>query len=202
MVNSQGAAQTNPDTTHSASFESSPRPFPITLKNYYKMAEVGILDASKRYELLYGVVYEAHPVGPGHANRVEELRRSLETCVKFEGAVVTQYPLQIDDTNEPQPDIIVLKPPLGQYRERHPKPQDVLLIIEVSNTTLHTDRNSKLKLYAQAGIPEYWILNLPKKQLEIYTHPDPEEGRYLEVHTLSEGEGANLTGFDCTIKWW
>jgi Uma2 family endonuclease len=176
--------------------DDSLRPLLITLKHYYTMAEVGILDANKRYELLYGTIYETQPVSPEHANKVEELRRSLESCVLPKAVVVTQYPLQIDATNEPQPDLIVLRPPFEKYRNQHPTPQDVLLIIEVANTTLQTDRYNKLKLYAHAGIPEYWILNLLKPQLEIYRYPDAEEGRYREVLTVNQGEPGKLSGFD------
>jgi Uma2 family endonuclease len=87
------------------------------------------------------------------------------------------------------------------YRNHHPTPQDVLLVIEVANTTLQTDRRDKLELYASAGIPEYWIVNLLKPQLEIHKNPDVDEARYREVITLGKGEPAKFLDLEGEIEW-
>lgn len=183
--------------------QAAPRPIRWSIENYYKMAETGMLDTDKRYELIHGIVYEAQPISPEHNYAVQTLADRLKACAGENAVVFSQGPAQFDDDSEPQPDILVLKPPAEQYRRRHPRPEDVLLIIEIANTTLQTDRSFKLELYAHAGIPEYWILNLQKNQLETYRDPDTDEGRYREAHTLDEGEAAETQGLkDCQVAWW
>ncbi len=184
-----------------ASLQTESRPFRTTIETYYKMAAAGLLEPNKRYELIHGVVLEMHAISPQHGYRVKRLGDMLSTCLQPSAEVFTQHPVQIGDDSEPEPDIIVVKPPLEQYKARHPRPEDILLVIEVANTTLQTDRTLKLHLYASAGIPEYWIYNLQKNQLEIHRDPDPDEARYREMRTLSEGEAATFVG-NCEITWW
>ena len=114
--------------------------------------------------------------------------------------VFTQHPLQLPDSSEPQPDILVVKPPLERYEERHPLPEDILLIIEISDSTFRKDKTDKLALYASAGIPEYWILNLKKMQLEVNRIPDRAEERYREVKPLTLNEAAQFG--ECEVAWW
>lgn len=182
--------------------DTAPQLFRMTIAKYYKMAETGILDTDKRYELMDGFIYETQPTSPKHATRLKKLERRLEACLGENAIVFTQHPLQLTDESEPQPDILVVKPPIDQYEERHPRPEDVLLVIEIANTTLQSDRSLKLALYAKAGIPEYWIVNLVKSQLEIHRNPDTDEARYREVHTLDEGEAARLEHEGCEVTWW
>ena len=172
----------------------------FSVQDYYKMAEVGVLKADKRYELIRGAVLETQPISPAHNYAVKSLAEQLSACLGEEATVFSQGPLQFNDDSEPQPDVLVLKPPAERYRHNHPVPEDVLLLIEVSNTTLNLDRTTKLALYAGAGIPEYWILNLQKPQLEMHRDPDPQESRYREVKTLSEEEAAAFGG--CHVAWW
>jgi Uma2 family endonuclease len=176
------------------------KPLKVTLEMYYKMAEMGILEASKRYELLEGVIFELIPISPRHATKVKKLEGQLETCLGNKAVVLTQHPLQMPDTSEPQPDILVVKPPLERYEERHPLPEDILLIIEISDSTLRKDRTEKLMLYASVGIPEYWILNLKKMWLEVNRVPDSAEGRYRETKVLTLNEAASFGG--CEVAWW
>ncbi len=163
------------------------------------MAEVGVLKADKRYELIDGVVLELHPISPAHNYAVKSLSDQLSACVGEDATVFSQGPLQVDES-EPQPDVMLLKPPTEQYRQRHPVPADVLLIIEVANATLQTDRTAKLQLYAGAGIPKYWILNLQKPQLEVHRNPGTQEARYREVKTLLEEEVVVFG--ECEVAWW
>lgn len=183
-----------PDTEH------SPQQVRFSIQDYYKMAEVGVLKPDGRYELISGVVLEAQPISPAHNYAVKSLSDQLSVCLGDEATVFSQGPLQFDGNSEPQPDVLVLKPPAERYRKRHPVPDDVLLLIEVSNTTLHLDRTTKLQLYASAGIPEYWILNLQKPQLEVHRNPDRQEARYREVKTLLAEEVAASSG--CEVAWW
>lgn len=186
-----------------AAAHSTLHPLRLTIADYYKMAEAGILEAEKRYELIYGVVYEVQPISPEHNYAVQSLTSQLMACAGNSAVAFSQAPVQFGDSNEPQPDVLVLKPPAEQYRHRHPRPEDILLIIEVAHTTLHSDRTLKLELYAKAGIPEYWIVNLHKPQLEIHRNPDTDEARYREVHTLGEGEAAKPLALEgCEVAWW
>ena len=171
----------------------------FSVQDYYKMAEVGVLKADKRYELISGAVLETQPISPAHNYAVKSLADQLSTCLE-EATVFSQGPLQFGDSSEPQPDILVLRPPAERYRQNHPVPEDVLLLIEVSNTTLNLDRTTKLGLYARAGIPEYWILNLQKPQLEMHRDPDRQEARYREVKTFAVEEIATFGG--CRVAWW
>ncbi|MEZ4605825.1 MAG: Uma2 family endonuclease [Deinococcales bacterium] len=167
---------------------------------YYKMATSNILNQEKAYELLEGLIFEMSPISPQHGYRVKRLSDMLSACSTE--VVFSQHPLNIDDYNEPQPDILLLKGPLETYAERLPTPEDCLLIIEVSHTTLKQDRGSKLKLYALAGILEYWLFNLSAKQLEVYRYPDRFKGYYQEKQVLSEGEAISPLGEVCDISWW
>lgn len=177
-----------------------PKPLKVTLEMYYKMAETGILEPNKRYELLEGVIFELMPIGPQHATKVKKLETQLEKCLGDKAVVFTQHPFQMPDSSEPQPDILVVKPPLERYEERHPLPEDVLLIIEISDSTLRKDKTDKLALYASVGIPEYWILNLKKMQLEVNRVPDTTEARYREVKLLTVNEAAYFG--ECKVAWW
>ena len=178
----------------------TPQSVRFSVRDYYKMAEVGVLSRDKRYELIRGVVLETQPISPAHNYAVKSLSDQLSACLGEDATVFAPGPLQLDGDSEPQPDLLVLKPPAERYRERHPTASDVLLLIEVSNATLQTDRTTKLQLYAGAGIPEYWILNLQKPQLEMHRDPDRQEARYREVKTLSEGEVAAFGS--CEVAWW
>jgi Uma2 family endonuclease len=167
------------------------------------MAEIGIFAPDERVELIDGIVYKMQPISPKHAYTVKRLSDSLSDCAGENAVTLTQSPLQIGNDNEPQPDLLIVKPPLERYAERHPRPEDVLLVIEVAHATLQSDRTLKLQLYASAGTPEYWIVNLHKPQLEIHRDPDTDEARYREVHTLAEGEVAEPLGLEgCEVAWW
>jgi Uma2 family endonuclease len=144
--------------------------------------------------------FELMPIGPKHATKVKKLEGQLESCLGNTAVVFTQHPFQMPDSSEPQPDILVVKPPLERYEQRHPLPEDILLIIEISDSTLRKDRTEKLTLYASVGIPEYWILNLKKMQLEVKGVPDSAEARYREVKLLTLNEPASFGG--CEVAWW
>jgi Uma2 family endonuclease len=177
-----------------------PKPLKVTLEMYYKMAEMGILEPHKRYELLEGVIFELMPISPRHATKVKKLEGQLESCLGDTAVVFTQHPFQMPDNSEPQPDILVVKPLLERYEQRHPLPEDVLLIIEILDSTLRKDKTRKLTLYASVGIPEYWILNLKKMMLEVNRVPDKTEARYREVKLLAVSESASFGG--CEVAWW
>lgn len=151
----------------------APQPRKWTVDEYYKMAEFGLFD-DKRVELLEGVIVEMSAMGRPHVNTIRLVARVLETALGTGWFVQTQAPLRFHKRSEPEPDLAVIAGQWEDYESDHPT--TAALIIEVSDSTIHKDRNFKGSLYAKAGIADYWIINLPKRQLEVYRHPlaDPD----------------------------
>jgi len=144
---------------------------------YYKMAETGILTREGRVELIDGEIIDMNPIGSPHASIAKRLIQ-LFAHVAAAGKVVVsvQDPLRLDAYNEPEPDFLLLRPPADIYRASHPGAADVLLLVEVSDSSLAYDRGRKLALYAQFGVPEVWIVDLAGSAVEIYR--GPKEGAY------------------------
>ena len=150
----------------------------FTVHEYHRMAEAGILHEDDRVELIEGEVSEMSPIGARHASVVRNLNRLLGRQVSEEFLVDVQNPVRLDEGNEPEPDLAVIR--MRDYRDSLPGPEDVLLLIEVSDTTLSYDRNVKLPLYARSGIPEVWVVDLTDEIVERHTGPSGEIHRHLE----------------------
>jgi Uma2 family endonuclease len=151
-------------------------------------------------ELLRGEVYQMSPIGPKHVHKVAQLDARLQETLRGKAVVLVQSPLRLSEDSEPEPDLMVLKPPLDRYREKLPTPEDVLLLVEVADTSLEFDREVKLPLYAEAGIPEVWLVNLKENLLEVYR--DPRGGRYREIRLLSLEEEVSPTLLpEVSLRW-
>ena len=151
-------------------------------------------------ELLRGEVYQMSPIGPKHVHKVAQLDARLQETLRGKAVVLVQSPLRLSEDSEPEPDLMVLKPPLDRYREKLPTPEDVLLLVEVADTSLEFDREVKLPLYAEAGIPEVWLVNLKENLLEIYR--EPRGGRYREIRLLSPEEEVSPTLLpEVSLRW-
>ena len=135
------------------------------------MAETGVLHPAARVELLDGKIIDMSPIGPFHGGLVKRLSRIFNLKAKGRWIVSTQDPVHLNDRSEPEPDVMLLKPSPDDYTNRHPQPEDVLLLIEVSDTTLDYDREEKLPAYGRAGVTEVWIVNLHDETIEIYREP-------------------------------
>jgi Uma2 family endonuclease len=144
---------------------------PFTVDEYHLMAEAGIFSEDERIELLEGDIAAMPPIGSYHASRVAKLGRLFETILGNSVIVWIQNPVHIDAYSEPEPDVALLKPQPDFYAKAHPTPEDVLLVVEVADTSLDKDYDIKLPLYARAGIREVWIINLRTRCVEIYTEP-------------------------------
>ncbi len=149
------------------------------------MGDSGVLPPEARSELLDGRVIDMSPIGPFHGGVVNRLSRLLNLEARGRWIVSTQNPLHLDDYSELQPDLMLLKPAAHDYLSRHPVPADVLLLIEVSETTLAYDREQKLPAYARAGVREFWIVDLVRKAIEIYRNA--EHGGYGSKSVLTAG---------------
>jgi len=158
----------------------------FTVDEYYKLAEVGLLNEDDRVELIDGEIVEMSPIGSRHAASVTKLSYILRDCLGNSATISTQNPVRLHDNSEPVPDIAILKPRDDFYAEHHPAPPDVLLLIEVADSSVHQDRERKIPVYARARIPEVWLYDLNKKAITQYS--TPQEGRYRRVRTYGEGE--------------
>jgi Uma2 family endonuclease len=150
----------------------------FTVHDYHRMGEAGILHEDDRVELIEGEIVEMAAIGTRHFACVNQLTRLLVRGVGDGAIVSVQNPVRLDEHSEPQPDLTVLR--VTDYRESLPGPEDVLLLIEVSDTTLSYDRNVKLPLYARAGIPEIWIVDLTGEVIECHIGPSGDIYRHVE----------------------
>ena len=158
----------------------------FTVADYYQIAAAGILGEDDRVELIDGEILQMSPIGPRHAGTLVRLLgvfTRLETGVAL---VSPQNPLRLGDLFEPQPDIMILRPRSDSYTLAHPTAGDVLLLVEIADSSLEYDRQIKLPLYARAGVPEVWLVNLNANLVEL--HRDPEVGGYRTVIVRRPGE--------------
>ena len=167
-------------------------------RQYHQMAETGVLEPDARVELLNGQIIDMSPIGPFHGGVVKRLNRTFSNLSRGRWLVSTQDPTGLDDYSEPQPDIMLLRPADDDYTSRHPEPDDIFLLIEVSDSSLDKDRGEKLQAYARAGIGEVWIINLPDERVEIYR--DPLAGQYRQTLTAEAGATVQPLAFpDATL---
>jgi Uma2 family endonuclease len=159
-------------------------PFPhykFTVEDYYRMAEAGILHEDDRVELIDGEIIELPPIGSDHAGTVDDFADRIRGQLPPDVRVRVQNPVRLGPRTEPEPDLAVVKRQGDYYRTAHPDPEDVYLLIEVSDSTLTYDRQTKGPRYASAGIPEYWIVNLVDRVIEIYREPAADGYRSVEI---------------------
>ncbi len=158
----------------------------ISVANYHRIHEVGILGEDDRVELIDGEVRLMSPIGTLHAAIVKRYAVQLFAQVGQTAIVSVQDPIQLSTMSEPQPDLALLRYQEDFYAHATPTAEDVLLIIEVSDTTLAYDRMEKLPRYAQAGIPEVWITDVEGQAVERYT--DPQGNQYATKQTFKRGQ--------------
>ena len=146
----------------------------FTVEEYYRMAEVGILHPDERVELICGEIVLMAPIGNPHATGVRRIERVFSRALGDAVTISGQNPVLVGDHSTPQPDIAVLLFREDDYLGKSPSSEDVLFLIEVSDSSLTYDRDVKVNLYAQASIPETWIMNLVDDCIEAFTGPGPE----------------------------
>jgi Uma2 family endonuclease len=158
----------------------------LSVEAYYSMAEGGILTDPHRVELIDGEIIDMPDVGSPHAAITNRLARLFTRALPDEAALVSvQSPLRLDAYNEPEPDLMLLRPRGDGYRASHPEAGDVLLLIEVSESSLAYDRSTKLALYAKFSVPEVWIVDLLGATVEVYR--EPKDGAYPSRELLASG---------------
>ena len=167
--------------------------YKFDVHQYHAMAKAGVLRADDRVELIDGEIAAMSSIGPEHKGAVNSSAEFWILALAGRATVQIQGSVRLDEWNEPEPDILILKRREDFYASRHAGPDDVLLLIEVSDTTLRHDRRIKLALYARFGIPEVWIANIRARAIEAYT--DPVNGEYTTRQTFQHGQTATPTAF-------
>ncbi|MFN7947294.1 MAG: Uma2 family endonuclease [Blastocatellia bacterium] len=155
----------------------------FTTAEYHRLIEAGVLHEDDRIELLNGELIKMAAIGPRHAMCVNTLAALLITRLKKSAQVSIQNPVQIGNYSEPEPDIVVVRPRADRYADGHPTTDDILIVIEVADSSVESDRNFKLPAYASAGIAEAWLVDLGNDRVEVYTGPD--QGFYREIRLVS-----------------
>lgn len=143
---------------------------PITVEQYHRMQENGAIQKQDRCELIRGFLVEKPKIKPPHASATSRAMNQIVQLLGFGVVVRSQLPITLADS-EPEPDAVIASGTFDDYDHRHPGPEDILFLIEVSDSSLNFDRTVKLPLYAEAGIPQYWIINVAAKSIEVYRNP-------------------------------
>lgn len=151
----------------------------LTVEQYHRMAETGVLARDARVELIEGVIVDMAPIGSRHAAVVNKLNRALIAAVGARAIVSVQNPIRLGDRSEPQPDLALLRPREDFYADAPPTAADTLLVVEVSQATAAYDRQVKVPLYAQHGVPEVWIVDLDFSLVRFYRTPQGD--RYVDI---------------------
>ncbi len=164
----------------------------LDVHDYERMVLVGILGEQDRVELIRGEILDMAPIGQGHEGTVNALTQALVLACQGRAIVSVQNPIRLDQWSVPQPDFAVFRYRADFYLEgRRPTPADALLLVEVADSSLRYDREVKLPLYAGAGIPEYWIVDLQQRVVDAYWQP--EGGRYAGTATRRGGDQVALS---------
>jgi Uma2 family endonuclease len=180
---------------------AAPEVVPLTIEQYHRMLEAGILEDGDPIELLDGFLVRkdrsgrggspvtVHPMHRVVVTRLGDLGSELE---RHGAHLQTQQPISLPPSQEPEPDGAIVRGRTEDYADRHPGPGDVLCVIEVADSSLRRDRTTKQRIYAAAGIPQYVIVNLQDQVIEVYEAPRPAEGRYGRTTTVERGATFDL----------
>ena len=161
------------------------QPHLVTIKEYEQMIRAGVFSEDERIELIEGQMINMSPIGASHAGQVIRLSRLLANQIAAQALLSVQNPIRLF-RSEPQPDLALLKPRSDDYGSGHPTAREVLLVIEVADTSADYDRNVKIPLYGRSGIPEAWLINLSGHAIEVYRQPGKDG--YSEKKTYASGD--------------
>ena len=158
----------------------------FTVQEFQHICDAGVFHPDSRFELIRGDIIEMPNPTKRHAGRVNKLNRVFTSKLGESVIVCIQNPMFANETSEPKPDVVICKPLPELFGPFEPDPGDVLLLVEISDTSVRYDTRIKAPLYAQGGIPEYWLLNIPGEVVEVRTHP--EGGEYRRVEAYRRGQ--------------
>jgi len=169
----------------------------FTVKQYHQMIEAEILTEDDRVELIRGEIVEMTPINRRHSAHVNRLNELFVLRLAQLVTVGVQNPVELNDNSEPQPDISLLRRKADFYESGHPQPQDILLLIEVADTTVESDRQIKIPLYAENGIIEVWLVDINEQCIEVYREPSPNG--YQNIQRFVRGQNLSILAFPETI---
>jgi Uma2 family endonuclease len=158
----------------------------FTVDDYHRMGQTGILSERDRVELIDGEVVAMTPIGPRHNASVDRANRALVMAAGDTAIVRVQGSVRLSLYTEPEPDIALLRPRPDFYAPRHPGPADILLLIEIADSSIDYDREVKAAVYAMAGVPEYWLVDVNDRIVSCHT--DPHDGTYRVIHPFAPGQ--------------
>jgi Uma2 family endonuclease len=158
----------------------------FTTQDYHQMVVAGILSEDERVELIQGEIVKMSPVGIRHASCVKRLNKLFSQVLGDRAIVAVQDPVVLSNLSEPQPDVALLKPRADFYATGHPQPQDILLLVEVADTTIESDRAIKIPLYASSGITDVWLVDVNQQVVEIFR--EPTDNSYQNIQKFQQGE--------------
>jgi len=167
-----------------------PRRHAVTAEEYLRMGEAGIFHPEARLELIEGDIVERANIGPAHGSVLMALNAHFGRAVGERALVAVQSSLTLSRRSIPQPDLVLLEPRADRYFRALPSPSDVLLLVEVCDTTLPFDRGVKAPLYGRAGIRETWIIDIPGRSLTVFR--DPDGNGYATSFTVSGSERVSV----------
>jgi Uma2 family endonuclease len=165
----------------------------FTVQEYHLMGEAGILGEDDRVELIEGEIVQMAAIGTRHASSVKRLIAVFSDLDRRRAIIGAQDPIQLTERTEPQPDIVLLQPRADYYATAHPVPSEVLLLIEVSDSTVNFDRDVKVPNYARSGIQEVWLWDLEVNCLEVYRYPTADG--YTSMQKFERGEMVSPLAF-------
>ena len=170
----------------------------LSVQDYHRMVEAGILAADERVELIEGQLYKMAAKGTAHSAAVTRIDRVLSRLLAGKALLRFQDPVQLSDFSEPEPDIAVVQIDPLDYETHHPRPKEVFWLIEVADSTLRRDRDLKVPIYGRSGIQEYWILDVQERCLYVFREPEPTG--YRVQQKLSEQDTITSLAFpECEI---
>jgi Uma2 family endonuclease len=185
------------DREVATSTATSHRRYLFTAEQYHQMGEAGVFLPGDRVELIEGEIIAMNPIGDPHAGGVNRLNRLIDRRIGDDALVAIQNPVRLALRNEPEPDLAILRFRADFYASKGPTPEDVLLLIEVADSSVAFDRNVKARLYARYNIPEYWLVDLGRQRVTVFRQPSPEGYRSMQVHergaTLKLAELSDVT---------
>jgi len=165
----------------------------ITLDEYHRMVEAGVFDPDARIELVEGELIEMPPIYPPHASTVVRITTQFVLRLRDRASVRCQHPATLPPTSEPQPDVVLARPDPREYYEHHPAANEILLAVEVADSTLRLDRRIKIPLYARSSICEVWLVNLVDDEIAAYR--EPSGAWYDSIRTYRRGESISPLAF-------
>ncbi len=165
----------------------------FTVEQYHKMVESGILSEDDRVELIRGEIIEMSPIGLRHAACVKRLNNLFSRKLGDSVIIGVQDPVKLDNTSEPQPDVVLLKPRADFYESEPPQSSDIFLLVEVADTTVEYDREVKIPLYAEDNIAEVWLVDINGQCVEVYREPAFDE--YQTIQKFERGQMLSIQAF-------